>query len=161
MRLALVAALLVLVACTGDQQAPPSLSRAATPSPAATPPSGPATQPPGSCSGEDEQAAVAAVEGQLAAFADDDFAAALGFASTGFREQFDEDTFRTLIETEFPVVRDYASVETGACLFEGDTVTLDVTVTDTGGDRAPLRYLLEREAGELRIGGAGPLQATV
>jgi hypothetical protein len=59
--------------------------------------------PAGRCSPVDEAAIDAVIGGQLAAFADDDFGAALEFASPGFRESFTPESFGAMITTSFPV----------------------------------------------------------
>jgi hypothetical protein len=113
--------------------------------------------PPTACAGDDLAAMDEVIAGQLAAFAADDWEAALGFASRDFREDVDPEAFAILIEEGFPVAADATEHRSSACVTRGSgTAEVRVEVTSVGGDRADLVYLLVDEDG-WRIAGAVPL----
>lgn len=98
------------------------------------------------------------IGGQLEAFADDDYAAALAFASEGFREDFDEESFREVIETSFPFVTAATGHTSTVCVSRGAQAQLLVTVESADGDQE-LVYQMTLEAEEWRIEGAVPADA--
>lgn len=99
------------------------------------------------------------IGGQLEAFAGDDYAAALRFASEAFREDFDEASFREVIETSFPTVARATGHTSTVCVHRGDGAQLLVTVESDDGDQE-LVYQMTLEAEQWRIDGAVPADAT-
>lgn len=162
MRLAAtLVALVALVACTG---APTLVDRpdegedAGAAEPEAEQDPGAADDPHGdlTCGDATLEAVNAAIGGQLAAFAEGDFAAALEFASTGFRDDFDVERFRAVIEEGFPAVAENQGHTSDVCVQVEDRVDVLVTVVGPDEDQE-LRYGLVREDGQWRIDGAVPV----
>lgn len=96
------------------------------------------------------------VGGQLAAFADGDFAAALGFATPGFRDDWDPEAFERLITEDYPQVSAAVGHSVDTCHTDGAVATLSVRVVDPDGAIFELTYLLEQVDGDWRIAGATP-----
>jgi hypothetical protein len=95
------------------------------------------------------------IDGQLSAFAADDFAGALEFASEDFRAGTDAAAFEELIEDGYPIAADAASHTSTICVLQGPMsaeVLVDVTATD--GTEGQLVYLLVDEDDAWRIAGA-------
>lgn len=111
------------------------------------------------CDDRTLQAIDETIGGQLDAFANDDYAGALLFASEGFREEFDEDSFREVIETSFPNVAQATGHTSTVCVSRGDDAQLLVTVESDDGDQE-LVYQMTLESDEWRIDGAVPADAT-
>jgi hypothetical protein len=112
------------------------------------------------CDAEQRSGVEAAVDGQLGAFADGDYAAALEFASEGFRAGRTAASFEALIREGFPIAADPASHATGLCRTDGSTATIEVTVVSGSGELGGFAYLAELDAdGVWRIAGAIPTQA--
>lgn len=158
---------LVLGACTDDPTAPLDDPRAATtpapgvaPAPDDEPPSSPQQPSAGTCEDDLRATLVAAVDGQLAAIAEQDWAGALDFASDGFRSGTDTERFRDIILDGFPVVADNRARDVGICRALGDDATLEVTVEDRDGTQQLLLYLFERDDQGWGIGGATPAAPT-
>ena len=86
------------------------------------------------------------IAGQLAAFAADDFDAALEFASRSFRSGVDAASFRTLILEAYPTLTDDAVHRSGACLITAEGVAeIRIEVTGDGGTRDDHVYLMVEE----------------
>ena len=98
------------------------------------------------------------IGGQLRAFAEGDYSAALEFASEGFQEDFDQDSFRELIETSFPNVAQATGHTSNVCVNRGDDAQLLVTVESDEGDQE-LVYQMILESEQWRIEGAVPAGA--
>lgn len=114
--------------------------------------------PPTTCDGDDLADMDEVIAGQLAAFAADDWEAALGFASEDFRAGIDPDTFAALIEEGYPVAADAAEHRSQACVTRGGaTAEVRVEVVGSDGGTAGMVYLLVDEGG-WAIAGAVPLE---
>lgn len=118
-----------------------------------------ALAPPTACDPGELAAMDEVIGGQLAAFAADDWEAALGFASDEFRAGMDPDTFAALIEEGYPVAADAAEHRSEGCVTRGGgAAEVRVEVVAAGGDTAGMVYLLVEEDG-WAIAGAVPLEA--
>lgn len=117
----------------------------------------------GDCDDATRTAMAEVVDGQLAAFLDRDWDAALAFASSDFRDDFDPASFAAVITDQFPTVANHVARDLGPCAIAdtGPPVargTIIVTVTDDDGSRQELAYLMAREDDTWRIGGAVPVE---
>jgi len=97
----------------------------------------------------------ATIDAQLAAFADDDYEAALALTTEGFQEQFDAELLRGIIEEGFPLVAEADGHTSDTCVASDGAAQLLVSVT-AGDDALELVYAMEDEDGEWRIAGATP-----
>jgi hypothetical protein len=124
-------------------------------SPGAPPPAAPPAPPElVACEGDELAAMDEVIAGQLAAFADDDWEAALGFASSDVRAATDADAFALLIEEAYPAAADAVEHRSERCVTRGTgAAEVHVRVTAADGARADLVYLLVDEEG-WRIAGA-------
>jgi hypothetical protein len=144
---------------TDDPAPDPDEDAAPDPDEDAAPESGPDESDPEPCDDKIRAAIDEAIAGQLAAFADDDFAAALDFASEGFRAGIDPGAFQMLIEDRYPVAADAADHVPGECLRSGpDAAEVRVEVTADDGTRGELVYLMVDEDDQWRIAGAVELE---
>lgn len=99
------------------------------------------------------------IAGQLAAFAADDFATALDFASRDFQASIDAEAFEALIEEGYPVAADATEHESQDCLLAApDRAEVRVEVTGADGTRGQLAYLVVDEDDTWRIAGAVELR---
>lgn len=100
----------------------------------------------------DTQAAIdATIDGQLAAFSEGDYAAALDFSSEAFRAGTSAEAFGEVIESDYPVLRDASGHTSSVCVAQGDEAQLLVAVEGTDGISDELLYRMTQEAGEWRI----------
>ena len=163
-RCVLLVLALVLGACTDASTATLDDPRAATtpqaPAPdiAPAPDGDPAPAPPSPavCQDDLRSTLVAAVDGQLAAIAAQDWSGALAFATDGFRSEIDPERFRAIILDGFPVVAGNRARDIGRCRTLADDATLEVTVEDGDGTQQLLLYLFQRDEDGWGIGGATP-----
>jgi len=118
--------------------------------------SAPAVPGAAACDDDDVVAMDAQVAGQLDAIADRDWGTALGFATSAFRADYDDERFAAVISDGFPVVAANASHRSDGCVRSRDAAQLLVTVTATDGATSDLVYLMDLEDGTWRIGGAVP-----
>lgn len=127
----------------------------------AAPPENPSSDPHGelACSDGDLAEIDEVIDAQLAAFVDDDYAGALDLASQDFRDSFDEESFRTVIEDGFPIVTEATGHDADVCVRRGDEAQLLVTVQGGGDEEAELVYRMVVEDDAWRINGAEPAQA--
>ena len=100
----------------------------------------------------------ATVTGQLAAFADGDVRAALGFASESFQASVTLKSFRAIIEEGYPEV----AAATGHAILDCRSLDAEnaqalVSVTGAGGTTARLGYRFVLEPEGWRIDGASTL----
>lgn len=108
-------------------------------------PGTPETRP---CDAEVVAAIDATITGQLAAFAADDFDAAIGFASRSFRAGVDVASFRALIRENYPNLVDDAVHRTGACsVTPAGIAEVRIEVTGASGTRDDHVYLMVEEGG--------------
>lgn len=151
-----------LAACTDAPTATLDDPRAVTtPAPEVAPapedePAAPAPPSVDACDDERRATLVAAVDGQLAAIAAQDWSTALTYATDGFRAGIDVGRFEQIITEGFPVVADNRARDIGRCRTRGDEATLEVTVEDRDGTQQLLLYLFERGPDGWGIGGAAP-----
>lgn len=151
MRALLAAAALLLAGCTGGESVvdaePPPVVREA-PSPAD--PHGDLT-----CDQATLDGIVAAIDGQLTALADRDYATALEFATERYRSGTTAEQFRAVIEADYPLLIDSSGQRPGTCVAQGDSAQLLVTIASDAGQTDELVYVMTREGGEWRIEAAG------
>ena len=101
----------------------------------------------------------ATVEGQLAALATGDFAAAYEFAAAGIRRQFDEQVFALLIKRGYAPLLRPAKKDLGVVRDDGEgSAEVMVNVTDRQKHSTVYRYRLVREEDGWRIAGVVPEQ---
>jgi hypothetical protein len=116
-----------------------------------------ADAPPATCPPDARAAAAATIAGQLDAFARDDYAAALDFASDTFRSGTDVPTFRSLIERAFPQVASSEGHTVLGCEQPAAGVLrVLVVVTGVDGSSEELVYLVVDDGGRWGIEGAAP-----
>ncbi len=139
----------LLLGCTGDPDPiEPGGSGPSEPSGSSEPAVGP-------CDAEVVAAIDATIAGQLAAFAADDFEAAIGFASRSFRAGVDVASFRALILEAYPNLTDDAVHRSGACTITAEGVAeIRIEVTGEGGTRDDHRYLMVAEDGRWLVAAA-------
>lgn len=163
LRAALAFALLVLPACVGGADETPAEPPEAARAPAEEPTAGPSEG--GAGSGGDPHGELACaddtlaqidetIDAQLSAFAEGDFAAALGLASEGFQDGLDEGAFRQIIEQDYPVVANAVGHTSGICVEQDGTAQLLVTVEGEDGTAQELVYTMALEDQGWRIEGA-------
>ncbi len=97
----------------------------------------------------------ATIDAQLAAFADDDYEAALALTTEGFQEEFDAERLRGIIEEGFPIVTEADGHTSDTCVSADGAAQVLVEVT-AGDDALDLVYAMEDEDGQWRIAGATP-----
>lgn len=145
--LALVLTLLV-AACTGEVVG----GRASDgPGVAAQPEASASADPHGELACDDDtQAAIdATIDGQLAAFADADYDAALGFATERFRAGTTAEAFGEVIESDYPALRTASGHTSRVCVAQDGRAQLIVEVEGDAPDE--LIYQMVEEGGEWRI----------
>ncbi|HKB91340.1 MAG TPA: DUF4864 domain-containing protein [Opitutaceae bacterium] len=91
------------------------------------------------------------VQGQLAAFREEDFKKALTFAAKRLREQYDATSFATLVKQGYPVIAKNGSAEFGLSKDDGDIAILVVTVVAKDGKRVDYNYGFIRESEAWKI----------
>ncbi|MEX1178827.1 MAG: DUF4864 domain-containing protein [Nitriliruptor sp.] len=170
-RMLVVVALVVATGCTAPDLPPETADGSSagstsppddpladtSPAPEPPPPDAPSPRPPGDpCTEDDLDAIDEVIGGQLAAFAADDYAEALTYASEGFRAGRDAAAFETMIEESFPVAADAVEHRSGACVQRDGNAEVRVEVTAADGERGTFVYLLVEEDG-WRIAGAVPV----
>jgi len=142
-RFLLALALLLAAACSGGETQ-------AEPSPRASDPHGELA-----CDEPTLRGIDATIDGQLAAFADGDFVAALGFASERFRSGTTPAQFQATIEAEYPLLIGASGHRSEVCVRQGDVAQLLVTIDARGEETDELLYQMAREDGQWRIDVAG------
>lgn len=165
-RRVLIAALATIaVACspgtldtaTGSSpRAEPGVDPPATDAPTSDPPATDApTTDPMACGPDVDAAVNATIAGQLDAFAADDYAGALGFASRDFQASTDVAGFRQLIDGSYPEVADSVGHRVAGCLLVAEGVAHAVVdVTGREGGRVEMLYVLVAEGGAAASGWA-------
>lgn len=91
---------------------------------------------------------------QLDAFADDDVAGALSYASEAFRAQIDIASFERLITDAYPAVADPEGFSIRGCRAQPGSAQVLVDVVGADGGRVSLVYAMVEEAGRWAIDGA-------
>jgi hypothetical protein len=107
------------------------------------------------CDTETRSAIDETIGAQLAAFADADFAAALGFASERFRAGNSPAQFEAVITNGFPALIGAADHTIEVCVARGDNAQVLVTIESAGGQTDDLVYDMTREPAGWRIDVAG------
>lgn len=103
----------------------------------------------------------ATLTAQLAAFADDDYAEALTYASSDFQREFDVDRFRDLITRDFADLADSTDHLVLRCdRVAVDLARVDVVVSVADGRTSPLTYLFVEEDGRWAVAAAATLPDT-
>ena len=118
-----------------------------------TPSAGGSADPHGdlACDAETQTAIDATIDGQLAAFADGDYGAALAFATEDFQAGTSAEAFAEVIESDYPLLRGASGHTSSVCVAEGDQAQLIVVIEGTDGASDELVYRMAQEAGEWRI----------
>ena len=106
------------------------------------------------CTPDVAEAAFDVVQRQQSAFADDDFAAALRLASTGFQSSVTLSQFKALIASGYSFLLASEQLRMTECVTEGTTALLRVGVSSD----SVLAYRMVVEDGEWRIDGASILK---
>ncbi len=138
------------VAAAESPAPPPASESTASESPASEPPAETA------CAPEDLSGISDTIGGQLMAFADGDFEAALGFATPGFRDSFTPQEFEAMITSTFPVPATATAHQVLDCVRLADGAATTVRVTGAGGQQ-DYSYGLRLLADGWRIDGAVPV----
>ncbi len=110
------------------------------------------------CDDSTREAILAAVTGQLEAFAEDDWAGALGFATDGFQATIGPDDLEAIIRSTYPIVAEASGARLGGCAVAGPAAQAEIEVVGDFGRTQRLGYLLSFEDGAWRIAGAGTVE---
>ena len=109
---------------------------------------------------EIREAVRATVDGQLAAFEQENFEAAYAFAARGIRRQFSAAVFAEMIRRGYPALVRHARRDVGIVRDNRDgRAFVDVTVFDARGRAARFRYQLVEERDGWRVEGVLPIRA--
>jgi hypothetical protein len=103
---------------------------------------------------EERKAVTGAIETQLKAFRDDDYAKATKYQSLDLRKNFEKpEEFRTMMRRSYPQFANYKSVKFGdaLCTKDGDMCRIHVTVTGKDGVTVTAYYLMVKEEGQWRV----------
>lgn len=154
----LLALVVALAACTtapgttASVEVPAAAASSSAPSPSKpAPDAAPAMQ---ECTTDVAEAAFDVVQRQQRAFADDDFAAALRLASTGFRSSVTLPQFTALIVSGYNFLLVTPTLRLTECRTQGTAAVLRVGV----GSNFVLAYRMVVEDGQWRIDGASILK---
>ena len=104
---------------------------------------------------EEKKAVSTAIETQLKAFRDNDYAKATKYQSLSLRKNFrDAEEFRTMMRRSYPQFASYKSVKFGDahCSKDGTMCQIHVTVTGKDGVTLTALYAMVKEEGEWRVG---------
>ncbi len=102
---------------------------------------------------------IAVIDAQLAAFREDDFSRAYGFAAGGIQAMMPPPAFEKMVRTGYPLIAHSASAEYGIALDSGDDAAIAVRVTgaDEKGTTAEYLYTLSKENGAWKITGVSAI----
>lgn len=103
---------------------------------------------------------IAVIDAQLAAFREDDFSRAYGFAAGSIRGMFPPAAFEKMVRAGYPLIARSARAEYGIALDSGDDAAIAVRVTgaDEKGTTAEYLYTLSKENGVWKITGVSAIQ---
>jgi hypothetical protein len=87
----------------------------------------------------------AVINGQLAAFRKDDYAAAFVFADKSFKEQLSLEQFERMVKSGFPAIAHSTSARCGLSFDDGDEAVVNVRVFSDGRDPLDYQYTLRRD----------------
>ena len=99
-----------------------------------------------SCTQSEIDGGSAWIKGQLAAFANQDFKSAFGFASESFQSNRSLEEFTAIISTGYGFLLTSRTNSVSNCIKEGNDFLFNVQVTDESGTRYPMMYALEKTA---------------
>ena len=102
------------------------------------------TTPQPSCSQLEIDGGSAWIKGQLAAFAQQDFESAYGFASESFQSGRSLEQFTAIISTGYGFLLSARTNTVSDCIKEGNNFLFDVQVTTDSGTKYPMMYALEK-----------------
>ena len=125
-----VAFALLLSGCSSSQSTQNATQESTTPQP--------------SCSQSEIDGGSAWIKGQLAAFANQDFKSAFGFASESFQSNRSLEEFTAIISSGYGFLLNSRSNSVGKCIKEGNGFLFNVQVTDESGTKYPMMYALEK-----------------
>lgn len=99
------------------------------------------------------------IEGQLAAFRDNDFPRAYTFAASGIKEMFGPAEFERMVKVGYPVIARSASAEYGLTLDSGEEAVVNVRIVGAAdGQAVDYLYTLGKEDGTWKITGVSELR---
>lgn len=94
------------------------------------------------CTSTEQEQGAAWVEGQLAAFADENFEKAYSYASELFRSRNDFQQFVAIIVSNYEFLVNSRSYAVNTCANTGEFFSFAVDVTDGSGQLYPMEYTL-------------------
>ena len=127
-----VAFTFLLAGCSSSQSTQNATQESAAPQP--------------SCSQSEIDGGSAWIKGQLAAFANQDFESAFGFASESFQSNRSLEEFTAIISSGYGFLLSSRSNTVNNCIKEGNNFLFDVQVTTDSGTKYPMMYALEKTA---------------
>jgi hypothetical protein len=125
-----VAASLLLTGCSSSTTTQKATQESAAPQP--------------SCSPSEIDGGSAWIKGQLAAFAQQDFESAFGFASESFQSNRSLEEFTAIISSGYGFLLSARTNTVSNCIKEGNNFLFDVQVTTDSGTKYPMMYALEK-----------------
>jgi len=125
-----VAASLLLTGCSSSTTTQKATQESAAPQP--------------SCSQSEIDGGSAWIKRQLAAFSNQDFESAYGFASKSFQSGRSLEQFTAIIATGYGFLLSSRSNSVGECIKEGNNFLFDVQVTAESGTNYPMMYALTK-----------------
>jgi hypothetical protein len=135
-----VAASLLLTGCSSSTTTQKATQESATPQP--------------SCSQSEIDGGSAWIKGQLAAFSNQDFESAYGFASKSFQSGRSLEQFTAIISSGYGFLLNSRANSVSECIKEGNNFLFDVQVTAESGTKYPMMYALEKTTGAWGINAA-------
>jgi hypothetical protein len=97
-----------------------------------------------SCTQSEIDGGSAWIKGQLAAFANQDFESAFGFASESFQSNRSLEEFTAIISSGYGLLLSARTNTVSNCIKEGNNFLFDVQVTTDSGTKYPMMYALEK-----------------
>jgi len=95
----------------------------------------------------------AVINGQLAAFRKDDYAAAYVFADQVIKNQFPVESFERMVRAGYPAIAHSTSAKCGLSFDNGDEAVVNVRVFSENHDPIDYQYTLHRDGQDWRITG--------
>lgn len=123
-----VAASLLLTGCSSSTTTQKATQESAAPQP--------------SCSQSEIDGGSAWIKGQLAAFSNQDFESAYGFASKSFQSGRSLEQFTAIISSGYGFLLSARTNTVSNCIKEGNNFLFDVQVTAESGTNYPMMYAL-------------------
>jgi hypothetical protein len=125
-----VAASLLLTGCSSSTTTQKATQESAAPQP--------------SCSQSEIDGGSAWIKGQLAAFRNQDFESAYGYASKSFQSGRSLEQFTAIISSGYGFLLNSRTNSVGECIKEGNNFLFDVQVTAESGTNYPMMYALTK-----------------